>query len=94
MNSPGKTAYEAYCESSGGKSLISDASLPAWDGLKPEIKTAWEAAGRANTAVIQRILRTIEDRGNSESTPEATRCVLNITATYIRVVLKEAGIAP
>jgi hypothetical protein len=94
MNSSGQTAYEAYCKSSGGKSLISGAPLPAWDGLKPEIKTAWEAAGRANTAVFQRILRTIDDYGNSVSTPEATRYVLRILATYISVELKEAGIAP
>jgi hypothetical protein len=92
----GQIAYEAYCASTGGKSLISGDQLPGWDGLKPEIRTAWEAAGEAvrPTAVFQKILRTIEDHAKSENTPEAVRNVLSITALYIRTTLKEAGIAP
>lgn len=43
----GKVAYDAYCESTGGVSLISGAKLPGWDELKTEIKTAWEAAANA-----------------------------------------------
>lgn len=43
----GQVAYEAYCKSSDGKSLISGAPLPTWDMLKPEIKTAWNAAAEA-----------------------------------------------
>lgn len=43
----GKVAYEAYCESSGGKSLVSGATLPTWEDLKPEIRAAWDAAAQA-----------------------------------------------
>lgn len=43
----GKLAYDAYCESSGGVSLVSGAKLPPWEELKPEIKTAWQAAADA-----------------------------------------------
>lgn len=37
----GREAYEAYCRSSGGKSLVSGADLPGWDALSEEIKSAW-----------------------------------------------------
>lgn len=37
----GKVAYEAYCESSDNKSLISGCELPKWDDLKVEIQNAW-----------------------------------------------------
>lgn len=47
MATLGMIAYAAYCKSSGGVSLISGATLPTWDQLKPEIKTAWEAAADA-----------------------------------------------
>lgn len=43
----GKVAYDAYCKSTGGVSLVSGAKLPVWDELKPEIKSAWEAAADA-----------------------------------------------
>lgn len=43
----GRVAYEGYCASSGGLSLISGAKLPEWDALKPEIRAAWEAAADA-----------------------------------------------
>ncbi len=49
----GRTAYEGYCRSSGNKSLVSGAELPAWDNLKPEIKEAWEAAAQD---VVERVL--------------------------------------
>jgi hypothetical protein len=41
---PGQRAYERYCESSDGKSLVSGAELPGWDGLDEKIKAAWEHA--------------------------------------------------
>lgn len=47
MGSFGKVAYDAYCKSTGGVSLISGAKLPEWEELKVEIKTAWDAAARA-----------------------------------------------
>lgn len=43
----GKMAYEAYCASSGGKSLVSGSTLPAWERLTPEIREAWHAAADA-----------------------------------------------
>lgn len=47
MMNYGKIAYDAYCTSSGGVSLVSGAKLPAWEALSPEIKTAWDCAARA-----------------------------------------------
>jgi hypothetical protein len=46
---PGQIAYQAYCENSGGVSLVSGDGLPAWAALPPRIREAWEAAA---TAVI------------------------------------------
>lgn len=46
----GKVAYDAYCASSGGVSLVSGAKLPLWDDLSPQIKSAWEAAALAARA--------------------------------------------
>lgn len=43
----GNVAYDAYCRCSGGKSLVSGAKLPPWEGLNPEIRKAWEAAAEA-----------------------------------------------
>ena len=43
----GKIAYEAYCESTNWKSLVSGAQLPPYDHLKKEIQMAWSIAGNA-----------------------------------------------
>lgn len=43
----GQVAYEAYCESTGWKSLISGAQLPQWIDLNKTIQDAWEHAGMA-----------------------------------------------
>ena len=43
----GQVAYEGYCLSSGNKSLISGAELPAWDKLDPKIQAAWCSASVA-----------------------------------------------
>ncbi len=40
----GQIAYEAYCEHTGWRSLVSGAQLPDWGNLKSEIQSAWEAA--------------------------------------------------
>lgn len=42
----GREAYESYCKSSGGKSLISGADLPEWDKLGWQIQLAWHDAAR------------------------------------------------
>lgn len=47
MNTLGQVAYEAYCDSTGWKSAVSGAQLPAWDDQADKIKAAWEAAGDA-----------------------------------------------
>lgn len=43
----GQTAYEAYCEKAGGKSLVSGAPLPVWEAQAPAIQEAWEAGAEA-----------------------------------------------
>ena len=47
MKQYGQIAYEAYCETSDNKSLVSGASLPNWDNLKIEIQHAWVEAAAA-----------------------------------------------
>lgn len=47
LASKGRVAYEAYCRQTGGKSLVSGASLPDYDGLRPDIIEAWEKAAAA-----------------------------------------------
>ena len=47
MRPLGQIAYEAYCEATGWKSLVSGADLPQWDALKQEIKDAWGQAAQA-----------------------------------------------
>lgn len=42
-----KIAYDAYCQSTGGVSLISGDKLPEFDALKESIKQAWLAAANA-----------------------------------------------
>lgn len=43
----GKVAYEAYCKSSGGVSLVSGDKLPEFENLSDSIKTAWRASAQA-----------------------------------------------
>lgn len=56
QKSLGQIAYEAYLESSKGRSYCSlclgGASLPVWEGLASSIQTAWEAAADAVTAAL------------------------------------------
>lgn len=52
MPDVGKIAYEAYCQSSGGLSLISGESLPAWEALDAKIRNAWQAAAQAVVRTI------------------------------------------
>lgn len=42
----GRIAYEAYATNTGGVSLATGDSLPPWDQLRDEYKTAWIAAAR------------------------------------------------
>lgn len=43
----GQIAYEAYCNHTDWKSLATGQSLPQWEGLKPEIREAWEVSSGA-----------------------------------------------
>ena len=46
--SNGQVAYEAYCETTDWKSLVSGQPLPAWDEAPdPLLEEAWEAAAEA-----------------------------------------------
>lgn len=47
MKTLGTIAYDAYCKTTGGKSLITGDILPEYEKLKPEIQDAWEKAGQA-----------------------------------------------
>lgn len=46
----GEIAYNAYCESTGGKSLVTGDKLPEFKYLSEDIKTAWN---RAASAVVE-----------------------------------------
>lgn len=43
----GQLGYEAYCQHTGNKSLITGSLLPVWDKLMPHIREAWDKAGDA-----------------------------------------------
>jgi len=47
----GQVAYEAYCEATGWKSLISGEALPTWTDQAAEIRRAWRAAAHAVLAI-------------------------------------------
>lgn len=49
----GQIAYDAYCLESGGKSLISGATLPDWMSLKYPIRAAWVAAAQAVAKTVR-----------------------------------------
>lgn len=55
QKSLGQIAYEAYCDTTEWKSLISGAALPPWEGVKSEIKKAWENAGIAVEVALAEI---------------------------------------
>lgn len=44
---PGEVAYNAYCNKSNWKSLVSGQPLPPFKETKKEIQEAWEAAAEA-----------------------------------------------
>lgn len=37
----GKIAYDSYCESTGGVSLVTGAVLPSWEMLPDDTQKAW-----------------------------------------------------
>lgn len=41
--SRGQRNYEGYRRKAGGVSLVSGDSLPEWDALAPDVRSAWEA---------------------------------------------------
>lgn len=46
-NELGRVAYEAYCQSVGGKSPVTGDKLPPVEELRFEVWVAWIAAARA-----------------------------------------------
>lgn len=46
-NELGRVAYEAYCQSVGGKSPITGDTLPPFEVLTFQVSVAWIAAARA-----------------------------------------------
>lgn len=44
---PAQIAYEAYCDQTGGVSLITGALLPRYEDLSPAIQEAWNKAALA-----------------------------------------------
>ena len=42
-----QTAYEAYCEFTGWKSIVTGQDLPEWEKLPQTIKDAWCASAHA-----------------------------------------------
>ena len=42
----GELAYQAYCDSTDGISLVSGDTLPSWHDLPSRIRDAWESVGR------------------------------------------------
>lgn len=54
MTSYGQIAYDAYCQASGSKSLVTGQTLPEWDDLPPAIRAAWvEAAIAVHRSIAQ-----------------------------------------
>ncbi len=43
----GRVAYEAYRNHTEGRSLVTGAELPPWDGLTPQIQEAWTVVAAA-----------------------------------------------
>ena len=54
MKTLGQIAYEAYCESTDWKSLVSGHQLPRWIDTTVQIQMAWHAAANAVSAQIDR----------------------------------------
>lgn len=53
MKTIGQIGYEAYCASTGWKSLVSGQPLPQWEKVAERIQSAWEAAGTAITQHVE-----------------------------------------
>lgn len=52
--SPGQIAYAGYCDSTNGKSAITGAILPSWEGQGRVVQEAWEAAARTVLEHVRR----------------------------------------
>ncbi len=49
-----KIAYEAYCRSTGGKSLVTGDTLPIWEDLPVDICVAWIESSQAVVKSVKR----------------------------------------
>lgn len=61
--------YEGYCQHTNWKSLATGAELPQWDGLRPDIKAAWEASA----AFLRTLTPTVVESGFAEAGFETER---------------------
>jgi hypothetical protein len=55
-------AYDAYCKQTGGKSLVTGDTLPAFDALRPAIKDAWAASAIALSLDAEIAVRRCDGR--------------------------------
>lgn len=53
MQDLGKAAYLAYCQTTGGKSAVTGAPLPTWEGQAEAIREAWRAAADAVRMLVE-----------------------------------------
>ena len=53
-------AYNAYCEHTGWRSLVSGHPLPRWPEVKPEIRAAWAVSARAVAVTVSPSLQFSE----------------------------------
>lgn len=81
LKTHGQLAYEAYCETTGWKSLISGHPLPQWSNVQVEIKDAWENAG--NAVVGEMHLRVESLTKANAIMSEALRAIAEMDAEYV-----------
>jgi len=63
MSMPGKIAYEAYRNHTGGKSLATGHPITEWDELPEEIRDAWNAAAGAVVGYAALVVTVATDIG-------------------------------
>lgn len=69
----GSIAYNAYCEKTNWKSLISGADLPQCENLKPEIQQAWEASGNCILNIAKDSVKKAVNDISQEIASKATK---------------------
>ena len=86
-------SYEAYCNHTGWKSLVSGQALPQWHNLKPEIQAAWQAASVAVTRLHSARIGEIRNEAihlcldiqNIPASPLQTECLQAATSIQTKL---------